>query len=84
MKKHLRVWNRTWVPFCAARDLDPWVYDVIQGANCLAQEQRRAAQNARALGKPVQHAVFKHVRAGIGAIWLFAHGALVLPRHLSS
>jgi hypothetical protein len=61
------------VPFCAARDLDPWVYDVIQGANCLAQEQRRAAQNARALGKPVQHAVFKHVRAGIGAIWLFAH-----------
>ena len=21
----------------------------------------------------MQHAVFKHVRAGIGAIWLFAH-----------
>ena len=71
--KHLRVWNHTWVPFCMQRDIDPWEYDLVQGANCLAAEQRRSAANARAAGKPVQHAVFKHVRAGIGAIWLFEH-----------
>ena len=63
-----------WVPFCAVRDLDPFVYNPRVGAQCLDAVQLRAdsllqARHGQASRSVAQHSQLKSARAAMNAIW---------------
>ena len=69
MKKHIALWNRIWLPFCAANGVtDPTAWAPVQAANCLTEHQENYIDRTETAGdrKP-QHHVYKELRAALGA-----------------
>lgn len=80
MKKHIALWNRIWLPFCAANGVtDPTAWAPVQAANCLTEHQENYIDRTETAGdrKP-QHHVYKELRAALGAIFSFYHNGVQL------
>ena len=79
LPKHCNQWNTVWLPFCARKGIDPYVYvddndrgeptTATQLANVMAEVHLRAASNATAKGKDAQHPQLKAIRAAVSGIF---------------
>ena len=79
LPKHCKQWNTVWLPFCAKKNIDPYVYvddndrgeptTATQLANVMAEVHLRAASNATAKGKDAQHPQLKAIRAAVSGIF---------------